>query len=69
MLLGCCNETGIGAVVPWANKLWMITYPPHSWNGSADWLYSIDPNNNMDIVKYPNNTGGTHSARLIHQES
>ena len=23
------NECGIGAVVPWAGRLWLLTYPPH----------------------------------------
>ena len=25
------GECGVGAIMPWANKLWFITYPPHSW--------------------------------------
>ena len=33
------NECGIGAVVPWAGKLWVITYPPHRRTGSVDKLY------------------------------
>ncbi|MDG1174052.1 MAG: hypothetical protein P8M67_07130, partial [Opitutales bacterium] len=36
------QECGIGAVVPWANKLWMITYAPHMPRGSDHKLYSID---------------------------
>ncbi|MCA9269838.1 MAG: hypothetical protein KDA41_15260, partial [Planctomycetales bacterium] len=36
------GECGIGAVVPWAGRLWWITYPPHARRGSADKLYSID---------------------------
>src|SRR4029453_19647320 len=36
------NECGIGAVVPWAGRLWLITYPPHRRTGSADKLYEID---------------------------
>ena len=35
-------ETGIGAVTPWAGKLWMVTYSPHCPNGSSDKLYSVD---------------------------
>ena len=27
---GSGGECGIGAVVPWAGKLWVITYPPHA---------------------------------------
>src|SRR4051812_19523359 len=33
------GECGIGAVVPWAGKLWYLTYPPHFRNGSTDKLY------------------------------
>jgi len=30
------TETGIGALMPWAGRLWMITYPS-SKKGSGDW--------------------------------
>ena len=39
---GSGGECGIGAVVPWAGKLWMITYSPHCPTGSTDKLYAID---------------------------
>ncbi|MCX7006650.1 MAG: hypothetical protein NTY53_05270 [Kiritimatiellaeota bacterium] len=32
------GEVGIGAVVPWADKLWFITFPPHRTRGSHDKL-------------------------------
>lgn len=61
------GEVGIGGVVPWAGKLWMITYPPHEPNGSSDKLYEIDP----DLTQHlrPESVGGTHANRLIHRES
>ena len=31
-------ESGIGAVVPWAGKLWLMSYPPHRRTGSVDKL-------------------------------
>ena len=34
------EECGIGVVVPWADKLWMITYAPHKPRGSDHKLYS-----------------------------
>ena len=43
------QECGIGAVVPWANKLWMITYAPHMPRGSDHKLYSIDENLTMTL--------------------
>jgi hypothetical protein len=36
------RECGIGAVVVWAGKLWLMTYPPHRRTGSPDKLYEID---------------------------
>ncbi len=61
------RECGIGAVVPWAGKLWYMTYPPHQRTGSNDKLYSIDPHMSQRI--HPNSVGGTHANRMIHEES
>ena len=33
------GECGTGAVVPWADRLWVITYGPHMPFGSSDKLY------------------------------
>src|SRR5688572_22477100 len=51
------NECGIGAVVPWAGKLWMITYSPHCPEGSADKLYSVDED--LTLRAHPESVGGT----------
>src|ERR1044072_768117 len=61
------RECGIGAVVPWAGKLWMITYPPHAPGASRDKLYEIDES--MNVTIRPESVGGTHAARMIHRES
>jgi hypothetical protein len=61
------NECGIGAIVPWADKLWMITYAPHKPLGSEHKLYSIDKQMNMTI--HPESVGGTPAGRMIHVES
>lgn len=61
------GECGIGAVVPWANKLWFITYPPHYPEGSSDKLYALDENLNLEIR--PESVGGTHANRFFHEES
>lgn len=61
------GECGIGAVVPWAGRLWWITYPPHYRTGSNDKLYSIDESFALKI--HPESVGGTHAARMIHRES
>lgn len=61
------GECGVGAVVPWAGKLWVITYPPHMRRGSNDKLYEIGPDMSQTIRD--ESTGGTHANRLIHRES
>jgi hypothetical protein len=33
---GGASEAGIGAVMPWAGKLWFLTYPAHQFKGSND---------------------------------
>lgn len=59
------GECGIGAVVPWAGRLWWITYPPHMRTGSNDKLYSIDET--LLLTVHPESVGGTHAARMIHE--
>ena len=61
------EECGIGAVIPWADRLWMITYAPHKPRGSDHKLYSIDKALNMTI--HAESVGGTPAARMIHEES
>jgi len=61
------NECGTGAVVPWADRLWVITYAPHAPKGSSDKLYEITPN--LQQIIRPESTGGTPANRMIHQET
>lgn len=61
------GECGTGAVVPWAGKLWVITYGPHLPFGSSDKLYEI--NANLDEKIRPESIGGTPANRMIHRES
>ena len=61
------GECGTGAVVPWANRLWVITYGPHLPNGSSDKLYEITPDLHQIIRK--ESIGGTPANRMIHKES
>ena len=60
-------ECGTGAVVPWADRLWVITYGPHLPNGSSDKLYEITPDLRMTVR--PESVGGTPANRLVHTES
>lgn len=61
------GEIGIGAVVPWADRLWFVTYPPHKPNGSADKLWMLDPN--LTLTAHPASVGCTDANRFIHRES
>lgn len=61
------GECGTGAVVPWAGKLWVITYAPHKPTGSSDKLYEISPD--LQQTVRPESIGGTPANRMIHRES
>lgn len=61
------GECGTGAVVPWADRLWVITYGPHLPKGSSDKLYEITPDLQQIVRK--ESVGGTPANRMIHQES
>ncbi len=61
------NECGTGAVVPWAGRLWVVTYAPHSPRGSSDKLYEITPE--LEMTVRPESIGGTPANRMIHRES
>ncbi len=61
------GECGTGAVVPWAGKLWAITYGPHLPFGSSDKLYEFTPS--LQRTVRPESIGGTPANRMIHLES
>ncbi len=62
------TETGIGALMPWADRLWLITYVAHkSKSGDGTGLFSVD--NEMSMTKHPASRVGTYANRLIHAES
>ncbi|MCS7469992.1 hypothetical protein NZK35_25360 [Stieleria sp. ICT_E10.1] len=63
------NECGIGAVVPWAGKLWMVNYAPHMPRGSEHKLFSVDPDLSEPMTIHPESVGGTPAGRMIHTES
>ncbi|MCF7955239.1 MAG: hypothetical protein K9M75_05510 [Phycisphaerae bacterium] len=60
-------ECGTGAVVPWADRLWVITYGPHKPLGSTDKLYEIT--GDLRQIIRPESVGGTPANRMIHRES
>lgn len=61
------GECGTGAVVPWADRLWVITYGPHLPKGSSDKLYEITPE--LRQITRKESIGGTPANRMIHRES
>jgi hypothetical protein len=61
------GECGTGAVVPWADRLWVISYGPHLPTGSSDKLYEITPD--LRQIIRPESIGGTPANRMIHRES
>jgi hypothetical protein len=61
------GECGTGAVVPWADRLWVVSYAPHKPTGSTDRLYEITPG--LKQIIRPESIGGTPANRMIHRES
>jgi hypothetical protein len=61
------SECGIGALMPWADALWAVTYNSHKQaTGSGLGLYRIDEDLKLARVHIHN---GTHANRFIHAES
>ncbi len=62
------TEAGTGALFPWANRLWVITYVAHMKpTGSGTGLYEI--NDKLEMRKHPESVVGTYANRLLHGES
>ncbi|WP_206513073.1 hypothetical protein [Larkinella soli] len=60
------TEAGIGALVPWAGKLWAVGYVAHI-RGSGVGLYEIS--DDMTMRKHPLSHTGTFANRMIHNPS
>jgi hypothetical protein len=62
------TEAGTGALFPWADRLWVITYVAHlDRSGSGTGLYEI--NEKMELRKRPESVVGTYANRLLHGET
>jgi len=66
---GVRSEVGVAALMPWANRLWAVTYVSHgNRSGEAGvGLYSIDEN--MNMKKHPASITGTYANRMVHWPS
>jgi hypothetical protein len=60
-------ECGIGALVPWAGKLWFLSYTSHALKHGSDKLFAVSSDLTLEVR--PESVGGTHAARMIHRES
>ncbi len=60
------SETGIGALLPWADKLWVISYVAHI-QGAGIGLYEVDEHLNFRL--HPESYTGTYANRMVHQPS
>ena len=61
------TECGTGALMPWADALWVVTYNSHKQTtGKGLGLFRVDENKKSERVHVHD---GTHANRLIHQES
>ena len=62
------TETGIGALMPWADRLWFVTYVAHKkGTGDGTGLFFVD--DDMQLHKHEASVVGTYANRLIHMES
>jgi len=62
------SETEISTLLPWAGKLWMVSYVAHlARSGSGTGLFSID--SNLNLTKHEESVVGTYANRLVHSES
>lgn len=61
------SECGVGALMPWADSLWAVTYNSHTkTTGTGLGLYRIDEDLKSERVHVHD---GTHANRFIHKQS
>lgn len=61
------SECGVGALMPWADSLWLVTYNSHKrGTGTGLALYRIDESLKTEKVHVHD---GTHANRLVHSQS
>ena len=61
------SESGVGALMPWADALWAVTYNSHTYRtGTGLGLYRIDDQLDIQMV---HTSDGTHANRYVHSAS
>lgn len=61
------SECGVGALMPWAEALWAVTYNSHTpRTGTGLGLYRIDESLQAQLVHVHD---GTHANRMVHKQS
>ncbi len=62
------TEAGVGALMPWADRLWAVTYVAHTAEtGSGTGLYEITAD--LTLVKRAESVVGTYANRMVHAPS
>jgi hypothetical protein len=62
------TEAGIGALMPWADRLWAVSYLSHlGTSGAGTGLYEVFPD--LTMRKRPESVAGTYANRMIHPHS
>ncbi len=62
------SETGVGALMPWADRLWFVTYVAHkARTGGGTGLFWVD--DDMRLHKHDASVVGTYANRMVHAES
>lgn len=60
---GSTSESGIGALIPWGNRLWAVGYVAHI-HGQGLGLYEIQED--MTMRRHPESVTGTYANRMVH---
>jgi hypothetical protein len=67
-LLPIRTETGIGALMPWAGRLWFVSYVAHTaTTGAGTGLFEVDEH--FTLRKRPESVVGTYANRMVHAPS
>lgn len=64
--VGSDSETGIGALIPWADRLWYVGYVAHI-RGSGIGLYEMK--DDFSVRLHPESVTGTFANRLVHWDT